>query len=90
MDGTWIHSDGCPYRNVLWKHHGYTRKDWTCVYGCTPEETPSAYTHSYRCPFWDATGETPIGLGLTGAPKKVGVGAGRGPFVGRFDDYEEE
>ena len=58
----WIHSPGCPYTVVLWKPHGKTEKDWLCPYGCPPQEIPSGWTHAHTCPFWNATGETPIGL----------------------------
>ena len=58
----WIHSPGCPYTVVLWRAHGKTKADWSCAYQCEPQEIPSGWTHAHTCPFWNATGETPIGL----------------------------
>lgn len=60
--GMWIHTRGCPYTVVLWRAHGFTLTDWECVYGCQATALSSGWTHDYRCPFWNATGETPIGL----------------------------
>lgn len=53
-DIMWIHSPGCDETVALWKAHGKTAKDWSCRFGCTPTETPSAFVHHYQCEFWNA------------------------------------
>jgi hypothetical protein len=58
----WIHSPGCPYTVVLWDAHGKTKEDWPCAYGCEPQRFGSGWIHAQACPFWNATGKTPIGL----------------------------
>lgn len=75
MDGLmWIHSPGCPYTVVLWRAHGFTASDWKCPHGCQATALPSGWTHDYRCPFWNETGETPIGLK---APKEASTAAAK-------------
>lgn len=58
--GMWIHSAECPWAATLWSAHGKTRDDWKCPYQCEPTTLPSGWTHDYRCPFWDRTGNTPV------------------------------
>jgi hypothetical protein len=60
VGGFWIHSRDCQWASVLWKHHGFTVKDWACPFDCDPIEMSAAWTHPYDCVFWDRTGYTPF------------------------------
>lgn len=66
LSGRWRHEARCSLTVVLWKHDGHRISDWTspiyqcCPYKCEPLELPSAFTHDWRCPFWDDTEEVPF------------------------------
>ena len=90
MDGVmWIHSPGCPYTVVLWRAHGFTASNWECPYGCQATALPSGWTHDYRCPFWNATGQTPIGLKAPLGKADDGASSGRSPVVSRSDSSKK-